>query len=131
MTKTCRQTETGSIVITPFPGAIPTKAGSATVPFFGLSPLLLDPTSGKVVEGNNVEGVLAFAHPWPSIARTVYGDHERYLDTYMRPYKGFYFTGDGAMRDKDGYIWIKGRVDGISLFLYPLSNTFAHQNAQM
>ena len=107
------QTETGSIVITPFPGAIETKPGAATVPFFGIEPVILDPTSGEVLEGNNVEGVLVIKNPWPSLARTVYGDHKRYLETYMRPYPGYYFTGDGAARDKDGYIWIKGRVDDV------------------
>ncbi|TDL27840.1 acetate--CoA ligase [Rickenella mellea] len=107
------QTETGSIVVTPFPGAIETKPGSATVPFFGIECAILDPTSGKELEGNDVEGVLAIKKPWPSVARSVYMDHNRYLDTYMRPYPGFYFTGDGALRDKDGYIWIKGRVDDV------------------
>ncbi|KAG8958522.1 acetyl-CoA synthetase [Tulasnella sp. 419] len=106
------QTETGSIVVTPFPGAVPTKPGSATVPFFGIEPVILDATTGQVLEGPNVEGVLALKNPWPSIARTVYRDHKRYLETYMKPYPGYYFTGDGAARDKDGYIWIKGRVDG-------------------
>lgn len=92
-----RQTETGSIVITPFPGAIPTKPGSATVPFFGIEPVILDTTSGVELEGNNVEGVLALRNPWPSIARTVYRDHKRYLETYMKvrfkpvsPIKGRY-----------------------------------------
>lgn len=107
------QTETGSIIITPLPGATKTKPGSATRPFWGIEPVLLDPQSGKEVEGNEVEGVLAIRHPWPSMARTVYNDHQRYLETYLHPYKGFYFTGDGAARDKDGYIWIKGRVDDV------------------
>ncbi|KAG8705932.1 acetyl-CoA synthetase [Ceratobasidium sp. 423] len=107
------QTETGSIVITPLPGAIPTKPGSATVPFWGIEPVILDPVSGKELEGNNVEGVLCIRKPWPSIARSVYKDHARYLDTYLKPYPGFYFTGDGAARDQDGYIWIKGRVDDV------------------
>jgi len=107
------QTETGSIVVTPFPGAIETKPGSATVPFFGIETAILDPTSGKELEGNNVEGVLVLKHPWPSIARTVYRDHNRYLDTYMRPYPGVFYTGDGAARDEHGYIWIKGRVDDV------------------
>jgi acetyl-CoA synthetase len=107
------QTETGSIIVTPFPGAIETKPGSATVPFFGIEPLILDPVSGKVLEGNNVEGVLALKNPWPSIARTVYQDHKRYLETYMTPYPGFFYTGDGAARDEHGYIWIKGRVDDV------------------
>lgn len=107
------QTETGSIVVTPFPGAIQTKPGSATVPFFGIDTAILDPQSGKELVGNGVEGVLAIKKPWPSIARTVLGDHKRYLDTYLKPYPGYYYTGDGAARDKDGYIWIKGRVDGM------------------
>lgn len=76
------------------------------MPFFGIDPVILDPTSGKELEGNNVEGVLAVRKPWPSLARTVYGDHARYLDTYMNPYKGYYFTGDGAARDEHGYIWV-------------------------
>lgn len=95
------------------PGATKTKPGSATLPFFGIDPVLLDATTGKVVEGNEVEGVLAVRKPWPSIARTVYGDHKRFLDTYMAPYPGYYFTGDGAGRDHDGYIWIRGRVDDV------------------
>ena len=78
------QTETGSIIVTPFPGAIETKPGSATVPFFGIETVILDPHSGKVLEGNSVEGVLCIKKPWPSIARTVNQDHNRYLDTYMR-----------------------------------------------
>lgn len=78
------QTETGSIMITPFPGAIETKPGAATVPFFGIEPVILDAQSGKVLEGNNVEGVLAIQKPWPSIARTVWGDNNRYLDIYMK-----------------------------------------------
>jgi len=107
------QTETGSIVITPFPGAIPTKPGSATVPFFGIEPVIVSATSGKILEGNGVEGILCLKKPWPSIARTVYKDHKRYLETYMMPYPGLFYTGDGAARDKDGYIWIKGRVDDV------------------
>ncbi|KDE09541.1 acetyl-coenzyme A synthetase [Microbotryum lychnidis-dioicae p1A1 Lamole] len=107
------QTETGSIIITPLPGATKTKPGSATLPFFGIKPVLLDPTTGKVITGNEKEGVLAVAQPWPSIARTVYGDHQRYLETYLKPYPGYYFTGDGAGRDHDGYYWIRGRVDDV------------------
>jgi len=107
------QTETGSIMITPLPGATKTKPGSATRPFWGVEPVLLDPTSGEELQGNEVEGVLAFRQPWPAMARTIFNDHERFLETYMKPYKGFYFTGDGAARDKDGYIWIKGRVDDV------------------
>lgn len=107
------QTETGSIIITPLPGATRTKPGSATLPFFGIDPVILDSQTGEEIKGNGVEGVLAIRSPWPSIARTVFGDHARYLDTYMNPYKGYYFTGDGAGRDKDGYIWIRGRVDDV------------------
>ncbi|KAJ2928133.1 hypothetical protein H1R20_g8947, partial [Candolleomyces eurysporus] len=107
------QTETGSIVVTPFPGAIETKPGSATVPFFGIEPAILNPTTGEELHGNNVEGVLCLKTPWPSIARTIYQDHNRYLDTYMRPYPGYFYTGDGAARDDHGYIWIKGRVDDV------------------
>ncbi|ORE05635.1 acyl-activating enzyme [Rhizopus microsporus var. microsporus] len=107
------QTETGSIIITPLPGAIATKPGSATFPFFGIKPVILDPTSGKELEGNDVTGVLAISQPWPSMARSVYNNHNRYLDTYLYPYKGYYFTGDGATRDKDGFIWIRGRVDDV------------------
>ncbi|KIL66560.1 hypothetical protein M378DRAFT_185923 [Amanita muscaria Koide BX008] len=107
------QTETGSIVLTPFPGAVETKPGSATVPFFGHEPVILDATTGKELEGNKVEGVLALKRPWPSIARTIWGDHKRYLETYMRPYPGMFYTGDGAYRDEHGYIWIGGRIDDV------------------
>lgn len=107
------QTETGAHMISPFPGATKTKPGSATVPFWGVEPVLLDPQSGKLIEGNEVEGVLAIKQPWPSMARTIKGDHGRFLDVYLKPYPGYYFTGDGAARDKDGYIWIKGRVDDV------------------
>lgn len=107
-----RQTETGSIVITPFPGAVQTKPGSATVPFFGIEPAILDPVTGQELTGNHVEGALVLKTPWPSIARTIWKDHKRYLETYMQPYPGAFYTGDGAARDEHGYIWIKGRVDG-------------------
>lgn len=106
-------TETGSIHVTPIPGVTPTKPGSATFPFFGIDVDILDPNTGKVLEGGDVEGVLACKKPWPSLARTVYRDHARYLDTYMKPYPGYFFYGDAAARDKDGYIWIKGRVDDV------------------
>ncbi|PLW24613.1 hypothetical protein PCANC_13849 [Puccinia coronata f. sp. avenae] len=106
------QTETGSIIITPLAGATETKPGSATLPFFGIEPCLLEPTTGEVVEGPG-SGVLALKRPWPSMARTIYGDHKRYLETYFKPYPGYYFTGDGAGRDSDGYYWIKGRVDDV------------------
>ncbi|KAI0087718.1 acetate--CoA ligase [Irpex rosettiformis] len=107
------QTETGSIVVSPLPGAIECKPGSATVPFLGIQAALLDPVTGKELEGDNVEGVLVFKNTWPSIARTVWQDHNRWLDVYLRPYPGYFYTGDGAIRDKDGYIWIKGRVDDV------------------
>ncbi|KAG0763254.1 hypothetical protein G6F57_009179 [Rhizopus arrhizus] len=107
------QTETGSIIITPLPGATATKPGSATFPFFGINPVILDPTTGAELQGNDVTGVLGISQPWPSMARSVYNNHYRYLDTYLNPYKGYYFTGDGATRDKDGYIWIRGRVDDV------------------
>ena len=95
------------------PGAIPTKPGSATLPFFGIDPVILDPQSGEIMTGPEVTGVLAIRQPWPSMARTIFCDHDRYLSTYMRTYPGYYFTGDGAMRDKDGYYWILGRVDDV------------------
>ncbi|MSS73524.1 MAG: acetate--CoA ligase [Candidatus Latescibacteria bacterium] len=107
------QTETGGILITPLPGAIPTKPGSATLPFFGVKPVVIEPESGKVLEGNDVRGVLAIAEPWPGQMRTVYGDHRRFEETYFQAYKGFYFTGDGCRRDEDGYYWITGRVDDV------------------
>jgi acetyl-CoA synthetase len=107
------QTETGSNVITPLGGITPTKPGSASLPFFGIEPAIIDPVSGEEITGNDVEGVLAFKQPWPSMARTVWGAHKRYMDTYLNVYKGYYFTGDGAGRDHDGYYWIRGRVDDV------------------
>lgn len=107
------QTETGSNVITPLAGVTPTKPGSASLPFFGIEPAIIDPVSGEEIHGNDVEGVLAFKQPWPSMARTVWGAHKRYLDTYLNVYKGYYFTGDGAGRDHEGYYWIRGRVDDV------------------
>jgi acetyl-CoA synthetase len=131
----------GGHLITPLPGAIKTKAGSATVPFFGIDLAILDPQSGKRINETVAEGVLAVARPWPGIARTVYKDHTRflfyfifiififiyifappilqftrYLQTYMQPYPGYYFSGDGVSRDADGYYWISGRIDGNFLF---------------
>ncbi|EER39745.1 acetyl-coenzyme A synthetase [Histoplasma capsulatum H143] len=107
------QTETGSHVITPLGGITPTKPGSASLPFFGIEPAIIDPVSGEEIKGNDVEGVLAIKQPWPSMARTVWGAHKRYMDTYFNIYKDFYFTGDGAGRDHDGYYWIRGRVDDV------------------
>jgi acetyl-CoA synthetase len=112
----------------------PTKPGSASLPFFGIEPAIIDPVSGEEIKGNDVEGVLAIKQPWPSMARTVWGAHKRYMDTYLNVYKGYYvsrtlppilretsvvalttpqFTGDGAGRDHEGYYWIRGRVDDV------------------
>ena len=107
------QTETGGILITPLPGATPLKPGSATFPFFGVQPVILEPEKGTEIEGNDVSGVLAMKEPWPGQMRTVYGDHERFENTYFQQYKGYYFTGDGCRRDADGYYWITGRVDDV------------------
>ena len=107
------QTETGGILITPLPGATPLKPGSATFPFFGVKPILLDAQSGEEIKGNGVSGVLAVQEPWPGQMRTIYGDHKRFEDTYFDQYKGYYFTGDGCRRDEDGYYWITGRVDDV------------------
>ncbi|WP_299295788.1 acetate--CoA ligase [uncultured Tateyamaria sp.] len=107
------QTETGGHLMTPLPGAHATKPGSAMKPFFGIKPLVLEPTSGEVIDGNDVEGVLVIADSWPGQMRTVWGDHERFEKTYFSDYKGFYFTGDGCRRDADGDYWITGRVDDV------------------
>jgi acetyl-CoA synthetase len=106
------QTETGAHMLTPLPGATPLKPGSATRPFFGVQPVLLD-DQGNEIEGNPAEGNLAIKHPWPSQMRTVYGDHRRFYETYFAMYPGDYFSGDGARRDEDGYYWITGRVDDV------------------
>jgi acetyl-CoA synthetase len=106
------QTETGGIMITPLAGATPTKPGSATLPFFGVDPVILD-EKGNLLEGNDVSGLLAIRSAWPSMARTIQGDHLRFHETYLSPYKGYYFTGDGCRRDEDGYYWITGRVDDV------------------
>ncbi|MES9970631.1 MAG: acetate--CoA ligase [Candidatus Thiodiazotropha sp.] len=106
------QTETGAHMLTPLPGATPLKPGSATRPFFGVEPVLLD-DQGVEIDGNPAEGNLAIKHPWPSMMRTVYGDHKRFFETYFAMYPGYYFTGDGARRDEDGYYWITGRVDDV------------------
>ena len=107
------QTETGGILISPLPGATATKPGSATFPFYGIEPIILDPEKGTVIEGNDASGVLAIRAPWPGQMRTIYGDHERFETTYFQQYKGYYFTGDGCRRDEDGYYWITGRVDDV------------------
>ncbi|KAI6351431.1 Acetyl-coenzyme A synthetase [Pyricularia grisea] len=107
------QTETGSNVICPLAGVTPTKPGSASLPFFGIEPAIIDPVSGEEIHGNDVEGVLAFKQAWPSMARTVWGAHKRYMETYLNVYNGFYFTGDGAARDHEGFYWIRGRVDDV------------------
>jgi acetyl-CoA synthetase len=105
------QTETGGILITPLPGAIDLKPGSATLPFFGVQPVIVD-AEGKRLEGAT-EGNLCLAAPWPGMMRTVYGDHQRFIQTYFSTFPGLYFTGDGCRRDEDGYYWITGRVDDV------------------
>jgi len=105
------QTETGGILITPLPGATKLKPGSATRPFFGVVPQIVD-ANGKVLEGP-ASGNLCIAEAWPGMMRTVYGDHQRFIDTYFKTYPGKYFTGDGCRRDEDGYYWITGRVDDV------------------
>jgi len=105
------QTETGGILITPLPGAWPLKPGSATLPFFGVKPVLLTP-EGQRIDGPG-SGVLCIEEPWPGIMRTVYGQHQRFKETYFASYPGLYFTGDGCRRDEDGYYWITGRVDDV------------------
>ncbi len=107
------QTETGGHMITPLPGATPTKPGSATTPFFGVQPVVLEPTSGEEIAETKTEGVLAIKDSWPGQMRTVWGDHERFEKTYFSDYKGYYFAGDGCRRDEDGYYWITGRVDDV------------------
>ena len=106
------QTETGGILISPFPGATPTKPGSATFPFFGVQPVLLS-EEGNEISGNDVSGLLALKTSWPGQMRTIYGDHARFIEVYFSQFPGYYFTGDGAKRDEDGYYWITGRVDDV------------------
>ena len=106
------QTETGGILITPLPGITPLKPGSATIPFFGVQPVLLT-EDGKEIEGNNKSGLLAMKAAWPGMMRTLYGDHKRFKETYLSMYPGYYFSGDGARRDADGDYWITGRVDDV------------------
>src|SRR5690606_16860703 len=105
------QTETGGILVSPLPGAWPAKPGSATRPFFGVQPGIVD-AEGKLLEGE-AEGNLVLLDSWPGQMRTVYGDDRRFFDTYFAAYPGMYFTGDGARRDADGYYWITGRVDDV------------------
>jgi acetyl-CoA synthetase len=105
------QTESGGILITPLPGATALKPGSATLPYFGLKPAIIDP-EGNRIDGSG-KGNLVITDPWPGMLRTVYGDHERFKETYFGVHKGVYFTGDGARRDEDGYYWITGRVDDV------------------
>ena len=107
------QTETGGIMITPLPGAWGTKPGSATLPFFGIQPVILEPETGKEIPETEASGVLAIKHPWPGQMRTLYNAHQRFEETYFDMYKGYYFTGDGCRRDADGYYWITGRVDDV------------------
>ncbi len=106
------QTETGGHMLTGVAGATPMKPGSASFPFFGIEPSLVDP-EGNTIEGNDVSGILCMDRSWPGMMRTVYGDHDRFLQTYLVQYPGKYFTGDGAYRDKDGYYWVTGRVDDV------------------
>jgi len=107
------QTETGGHLMTPLPGAHAMKPGSAMKPFFGIEPVILEPTTGEEIKGNPAEGVLCIKDSWPGQMRTVWGDHERFQKTYFADYKGYYFTGDGAKRDEDGDYWITGRVDDV------------------
>jgi len=106
------QTETGGHLITPLPGATRLKPGSATRPFFGVVPAIVDATDGRLLEGE-CEGALVITRPWPAQMRTVFGDHQRFVDTYFKQYPGCYFSGDGARRDADGYYWITGRIDDV------------------
>ncbi|MFA7639998.1 MAG: AMP-binding protein, partial [Parvibaculum sp.] len=105
------QTETGGILISPLPGATDLKPGSATNPFFGVKPVIVD-ADGKVLEGE-ATGNLCIGDSWPGQMRTIYGDHQRFIETYFIQYPGYYFTGDGCRRDEDGYYWITGRVDDV------------------
>lgn len=107
------QTESGSHLICPLAGVTPTKAGSASLPFFGIEPVIVNPVSGEEQKETRAEGVLCVKTSWPSMARTIWNDYNRFLDTYLRPYHGYYFTGDGAARDADGFYWILGRVDDV------------------
>ena len=107
------QTETGGHLITSLPGAMPMKPGSAAKPFFGIEPVIVDPATGGEIEGTEASGVLCIKDSWPGQMRTIYGNHQRFVETYFSQYPGFYFTGDGCIRDADGYYWITGRVDDV------------------
>ncbi len=107
------QTETGGHLLTPLPGATVLKPGSATTPFFGVQPVVLDPHTGEEITSSEAEGVLCIKDSWPGQMRTCWGDHERFMKTYFSDYKGYYFSGDGCRRDEDGYYWITGRVDDV------------------
>ena len=107
------QTETGGHLMTPLPGATSTKPGSCTLPFFGVQPVILEPTTGQELLDTETEGVLCIKDSWPGQMRTVWGDHDRFVSAYFSDYKGYYFTGDGCRRDADGYYWITGRVDDV------------------
>ncbi len=107
------QTETGGQMITPLPAVAPIKPGSCSFPFFGIDPVILDPDTGEEVKYPGQEGALFIRRPWPGMARTVYGDHQRFIDTYFSRIPGMYFTGDGAKQDEDGYYWIAGRIDDV------------------
>jgi acetyl-CoA synthetase len=108
--------ETGGILLAALPGAHATKPGSCTLPFFGIQPAIISVETGEELKGNDVTGLMCLkldTGAWPGISRTVLGNHTRYLETYFKPYPGYFFTGDGATRDKDGYYWIRGRVDDV------------------
>jgi acetyl-CoA synthetase len=110
------QTETGGHIVTNLPGITPMKPGSCTLPMYGIDAVVLDPVTGKLLErepGQSIEGVLAIRQPWPGMARTCLNDHERYMTVYLKPYPGYYFTGDAVIQDKDGYFFITGRVDDV------------------
>jgi len=107
------QTETGGHLISPIAGVTPAKPGSATLPVYGVEPIIVNPETGAVLEGNNVEGALCIRSSWPGQALSIYGDHQRFIETYFTQYKGLYFTGDGVQRDEDGYYWITGRIDDV------------------
>jgi len=108
------QTETGGHLLTPLPGATKLKPGSATQPFFGVKPGIVDTTTNQIIEGNGeASGALVMTGSWPGQMRSIYGDHQRFVETYFKTYPGYYFTGDGARRDADGYYWITGRMDDV------------------